>query len=155
MSRLWWVFCILFKYNLKLSYFEGHKRRRVRRGKDAGSQIKNIKKFSNTRLSCSARWLYDIFSHKITFHIIIVSGAILHQHYTGQWMEESSKTHPLQKLSQKSKSWLFYFLSNIITFFSVYPSFYGSLFWSWNRLSQADLWSFNAMPSIILAMQLK
>ena len=43
-------------------------------------------------------------SHKITFNIITVSGAILHQHYTGQWMEESSKTHPLQKLSQKSKS---------------------------------------------------
>ena len=114
MSRLWWVFWILFNYNQKLSYFEGHKRRRVRRGKDAGTQIKNIKKFSNTRLSCSARWLLDLFFHKITHNMIIVSGAILHQHYTGQWMEESSKTHPPQKLSQKSKSkFLYFLLSNI------------------------------------------
>ena len=109
MSRLWWVFWILFNYNQKLSYIEGHKRRRVRRGKDAGSQMKNIKKFSNTRLSCSARWLLDLFFHKITHNMIIVSGAILHQHYTGQWMEESSKTHPPQKLSLKSKSKLLYF----------------------------------------------
>ena len=44
------------------------------------------------------------FFHKIRYNMIIVSGAILHQHYTGQWMEESSKTHPLQKLLQKSKN---------------------------------------------------
>ena len=42
--------------------------------------------------------------HKIRYNMIIVSGAIHHQHYTGQWMEESSKTHPPQKLLQKSKN---------------------------------------------------